>query len=106
MDHQSIVDLKDCPAHLKGDAVVGAVVENAKFKVVPRVMDPDTRYDQCTEELITRAMRSKEDRACTRYSTSAIMHFLSCLPVKLCYRIPLQLSGSGLRFYPSDNNAL
>ena len=35
MDHQSIADLK-------GDAVVGAVVENAKFKLVYRVMDPDT----------------------------------------------------------------
>ncbi|MFW2294241.1 type IV secretory system conjugative DNA transfer family protein, partial [Klebsiella pneumoniae] len=42
MDHQSIADLKDCPADLKGDAVVGAVVENAKFKMVYRVMDPDT----------------------------------------------------------------
>ncbi|MES4612361.1 type IV secretion system DNA-binding domain-containing protein [Ewingella sp. CoE-038-23] len=42
MDHQSITDLKDCPADLKGDAVVGAVVENAKFKLVYRVMDPDT----------------------------------------------------------------
>lgn len=41
MDHQSIADLKDCPADLKGDAVVGAVVENAKFKLVYRVMDPD-----------------------------------------------------------------
>lgn len=38
MDHQSIADLKDCPADLKGDAVVGAVVENAKFKLVYRVM--------------------------------------------------------------------
>ncbi|MEQ9861241.1 type IV secretory system conjugative DNA transfer family protein [Pectobacterium cacticida] len=42
MAHQSIADLKDCPADLKGDAVVGAVVENAKFKLVYRVMDPDT----------------------------------------------------------------
>ncbi|EPE7799218.1 type IV secretory system conjugative DNA transfer family protein [Yersinia enterocolitica] len=42
MDHQSIADLKDCPADLKSDAVVGAVVENAKFKLVYRVMDPDT----------------------------------------------------------------
>lgn len=42
MDHQSIADLKDCPADLKGEAVVGAVVENAKFKLVYRVMDPDT----------------------------------------------------------------
>ncbi|AUC44672.1 MobB protein [Dickeya solani RNS 08.23.3.1.A] len=42
MAHQSIADLKDCPADLKGDAVVGAVVENAKFKLAYRVMDPDT----------------------------------------------------------------
>ncbi len=42
MDHQSIADLKDCPADLKGDAVIGAVVENTKFKLVYRVMDPDT----------------------------------------------------------------
>lgn len=42
MTHQSVADLKDCPADLKGDAVVGAVVENAKFKLVYRVMDPDT----------------------------------------------------------------
>lgn len=32
MDHQSIADLKDCPADLKGDAVVGAVVENARIQ--------------------------------------------------------------------------
>ncbi|MEQ6967859.1 type IV secretory system conjugative DNA transfer family protein [Pectobacterium polaris] len=42
MAHQSVADLKDRPADLKGDAVVGAVVENAKFKLVYRVMDPDT----------------------------------------------------------------
>ncbi|WP_316546301.1 type IV secretory system conjugative DNA transfer family protein [Klebsiella oxytoca] len=42
MAHQSVADLKDCPADLKGDAVVGAIVENAKFKLVYRVMDPDT----------------------------------------------------------------
>lgn len=42
MDHQSIADLKDCPADLKGDVIIGAVVENAKFKLVYRVMDPDT----------------------------------------------------------------
>ena len=42
MAHQSIADLKDCPADLKGDAVIGAVVENTKFKLVYRVMDPDT----------------------------------------------------------------
>ncbi|GAB7201706.1 TraM recognition domain-containing protein [Dickeya oryzae] len=42
MAHQSVADLKDCPADLNGDAVIGAVVENAKFKLVYRVMDPDT----------------------------------------------------------------
>lgn len=42
MAHQSIADLKDCPTDLKGEAVVGAIVENAKFKLVYRVMDPDT----------------------------------------------------------------
>ncbi|WP_226100865.1 type IV secretory system conjugative DNA transfer family protein [Dickeya oryzae] len=42
MAHQSVADLKDCPADLNGDAVVGAIVENAKFKLVYRVMDPDT----------------------------------------------------------------
>jgi len=42
MTHQSVADLEDCPADLKGDAVIGAVVENAKFKLVYRVMDPDT----------------------------------------------------------------
>lgn len=40
--HQSIADLKDCPADLNGEAVVGAVVENTKFKVVYRIQDPDT----------------------------------------------------------------
>ena len=42
MAHQSIADLKDCPADLNGDAVVGAVVENAKFKLVYKLQDPDT----------------------------------------------------------------
>lgn len=42
MAHQSIADLRDCPADLNGDAVVGAVVENAKFKLVYKVLDPDT----------------------------------------------------------------
>lgn len=42
MDHQSVADLRDCPADLNGDAVVGAVVENAKFKLVYKLQDPDT----------------------------------------------------------------
>ncbi len=40
--HQSIADLKDCPADLNGDAVVEAIVENTKFKLVCRLHDPDT----------------------------------------------------------------
>ncbi|MBB1313377.1 TraM recognition domain-containing protein, partial [Aliivibrio sp. SR45-2] len=42
MDHQSVADLKDCPADLNGDAVVGAVVENTKFKLVYKLQDPET----------------------------------------------------------------
>ncbi|WP_337049921.1 type IV secretory system conjugative DNA transfer family protein [Serratia fonticola] len=42
MAHQSVADLRDCPADLNGDAVVGAVVENAKFKLVYKLQDPDT----------------------------------------------------------------
>lgn len=42
MAHQSLADLKDCPADLDGEAVVGAVVENTKFKLVYKLQDPDT----------------------------------------------------------------
>ncbi|CCN39745.1 TriK protein [Vibrio nigripulchritudo FTn2] len=42
LDHQSKADLKDCPADLDGEAVVGAVVENCKFKLIYRLQDPDT----------------------------------------------------------------
>ncbi|QDY44479.1 type IV secretory system conjugative DNA transfer family protein [Candidatus Pantoea soli] len=42
MAHQSLGDLEDCPADLKSKAVVGAVVENTKFKLVYRLMDPAT----------------------------------------------------------------
>lgn len=42
MAHQSIADLKDCPADLNGDSVVGAVVENTKFKLVYKLQDPET----------------------------------------------------------------
>ncbi|EDL52173.1 TriK protein [Vibrio mediterranei AK1] len=40
--YQAVADLRDCPADLNGDAVVGAVVENTKFKLVYRLQDPDT----------------------------------------------------------------
>lgn len=42
MAHQSVADLKDCPADLNGEAVVGAVVENTKFKLVYKLQDPET----------------------------------------------------------------
>nr|WP_012219808.1 TraM recognition domain-containing protein [Vibrio sp. 23023]ABX76995.1 Mobilization protein TriK [Vibrio sp. 23023] len=40
--YQAVGDLRDCPADLNGDAVVGAVVENTKIKFVYRLQDPDT----------------------------------------------------------------
>ncbi|MHA3099322.1 type IV secretory system conjugative DNA transfer family protein, partial [Acinetobacter brisouii] len=42
MAHQSIADLKDCPNDLEPDAVVGAVFENTKVKLVYRVEMPET----------------------------------------------------------------
>lgn len=42
MAHQSLDDLEDCPADLKPKAVVGAVVENTKFKLVYKLQDPKT----------------------------------------------------------------
>lgn len=42
MAFQAIDDLRDCPADLNGDAVVGAVVENAKFKLVYKLQNPET----------------------------------------------------------------
>lgn len=40
--HQSLADLRDCPADLDGDAVVGAVVENCAVRIAYRVRDPET----------------------------------------------------------------
>lgn len=40
--HQSLADLRDCPADLDGEAVVGAVVENCAIRVTYRVRDPET----------------------------------------------------------------
>lgn len=40
--HQSLADLRDCPADLNAGAVAGAVMENGKIKIVYRVQDPDT----------------------------------------------------------------
>lgn len=40
--HQSIDDLRDAPADLDGDSVVGAVIENCSMRVAYRVQSPDT----------------------------------------------------------------
>jgi hypothetical protein len=42
MAHQSIADLRDCPKDLEPQAVVGAVLENTKMKIVYRVEMPET----------------------------------------------------------------
>ena len=42
MAHQSLADLKDCPKDLEPDAVVGAVFDNTKIKLVYRVEMPET----------------------------------------------------------------
>lgn len=40
--HQSLGDLRDCPADLDPEAVVGAVVENCGLRVAYRVRNPET----------------------------------------------------------------
>lgn len=42
LDHQALGDLRDCPKDINPDAVVDAVVENCKVKIVYRVQSPDT----------------------------------------------------------------
>lgn len=39
---QSFLDLRDCPADLDPDAVLGAVIENTPAKLIYRLEDPDT----------------------------------------------------------------
>lgn len=41
--HQALADLRDCPADLDPQAVVGAVVENCKIRVVYKIQDPEAR---------------------------------------------------------------
>lgn len=40
--HQSLADLRDVPADLDADSVVGSVIENTGIKIVYRLQDPDT----------------------------------------------------------------
>lgn len=42
MAFQSLADLRDCGADLNPDAVVGAVLDNSKVKLVYRVENPET----------------------------------------------------------------
>ncbi|EAV3921791.1 type IV secretory system conjugative DNA transfer family protein [Escherichia coli] len=39
---QAIDDLRDCPSDLNGDSVIGAVIENAKFKLIYKIQNPET----------------------------------------------------------------
>jgi len=40
--HQSLGDLRDCPADLDAEAVVDGVVENCRLRVAYRVINPET----------------------------------------------------------------
>ena len=40
--HQSLADLRDVPADLDADAVVGSVIENTALKIIYKLQDPDT----------------------------------------------------------------
>ncbi|HFF9832972.1 DUF87 domain-containing protein [Serratia marcescens] len=42
MTFQAIDDLRDCPSDLNGDSVIGAVIENAKFKLIYKLQNPET----------------------------------------------------------------
>lgn len=42
MAFQAIDDLRDCPSDLNPESVIGAVVENAKFKLVYQLQNPET----------------------------------------------------------------
>lgn len=40
--HQSLSDLRDVPADLDADSVVGSVIENTAIKIIYKLQDPDT----------------------------------------------------------------
>ncbi|ECW3355668.1 DUF87 domain-containing protein [Salmonella enterica subsp. enterica] len=42
MAFQATDDLRDCPSDLNGDSVTGAVIENAKFKLIYKIQNPET----------------------------------------------------------------
>lgn len=42
MAFQATDDLRDCLSDLNGDSVIGAVIENAKFKLIYKIQNPET----------------------------------------------------------------
>ncbi|EAA3937565.1 type IV secretion system DNA-binding domain-containing protein [Salmonella enterica subsp. enterica serovar Bareilly] len=42
MAFQATDDLRDCPSDLNGESVTGAVIENAKFKLIYKIQNPET----------------------------------------------------------------
>ena len=66
--HQSLADLKDCPADLNAEAVVGAVMENCSLKIVYRVEDPMT-----AEWLARKSGRIQVDDEVRRVSKNAAL---------------------------------
>ncbi|EKR0895191.1 type IV secretion system DNA-binding domain-containing protein [Salmonella enterica] len=42
MAFQATDDLRDCPSDLNGDSVIGAVIENTKFKLIYKIQNPET----------------------------------------------------------------
>lgn len=62
--HQSIDDLRDCPADLDADSVIGAVVENCDYRVAYRLKNPSTAewMAKMTGEIIVDDESRKIDR--------------------------------------------
>jgi len=66
--HQSQADLRDCPADLNAEAVLGAVMENCSLKLVYRVEDPKT-----AEWLARKSGRIQVDDEVRRVSKNAAL---------------------------------
>jgi type IV secretory pathway TraG/TraD family ATPase VirD4 len=66
--HQSEADLRDCPADLNAEAVLGAVMENCSLKLVYRVEDPKT-----AEWLARKSGRIQVDDEVRRVSKNAAL---------------------------------
>lgn len=66
--HQSLQDLRDCPADLNADAVQGAVMENCRLKLVYKAEDPKT-----AKWLAEKSGRIQVDDEMRRVSRNAAM---------------------------------